>query len=54
MGDYDISFAPDNDYISGLNGKTYMATASPWFFTVSIALPSPIRLLRDFMPALRP
>jgi glucan endo-1,3-alpha-glucosidase len=35
MGDYDISFEPDNSYISNLGGRSYMASVSPWFFTVS-------------------
>ncbi|KAI0916454.1 hypothetical protein AcV5_002948 [Taiwanofungus camphoratus] len=33
MGDYDIDFGPDESYISALDGRSYMAAASPWFFT---------------------
>ena len=36
MGDYDINTDSDDTYTSNLNGKTYMAAVSPWFFTVSI------------------
>lgn len=35
MGDYDINFDSDNDYIRNLPGRSYMAAVSPWFFTVS-------------------
>ncbi|KAH9855566.1 glycosyl hydrolase family 71-domain-containing protein [Lenzites betulinus] len=34
MGNYNVSFAPDVSYISKLGAnQTYMAAASPWFFT---------------------
>ncbi|KAI0711667.1 glycoside hydrolase family 71 protein [Earliella scabrosa] len=33
MGNYNISFAPDQSYISNLQNKTYMGAVSPWFFT---------------------
>ncbi|EAU86702.2 alpha-1,3-glucanase [Coprinopsis cinerea okayama7 len=33
MGNYDISNDSDVAYLSALNGKTYMAAVSPWFFT---------------------
>ncbi|KAF8237471.1 glycoside hydrolase family 71 protein [Tricholoma matsutake] len=33
MGDYDINFDSDNDYIRNLPGRSYMAAVSPWFFT---------------------
>ncbi|KAF8634043.1 hypothetical protein AX17_004308 [Amanita inopinata Kibby_2008] len=32
-GDYDINSDSDRQYLSQLNGKTYMAAVSPWFFT---------------------
>jgi glucan endo-1,3-alpha-glucosidase len=35
MDDNDITFNSDNDYISNLDGKTYLGAVSPWFFTVS-------------------
>ncbi|RPD65177.1 glycoside hydrolase family 71 protein [Lentinus tigrinus ALCF2SS1-6] len=34
MGNYNVTFGPDQSYISNLGGnKTYMASVSPWFFT---------------------
>ncbi|KAI0682732.1 glycosyl hydrolase family 71-domain-containing protein [Cytidiella melzeri] len=33
QGDYDINFDQDQSYISNLPGRSYMAAASPWFFT---------------------
>ncbi|KAI0746462.1 glycoside hydrolase family 71 protein [Daedaleopsis nitida] len=33
MGNYNISFAPDQSYISNLGNQSYMAGVSPWFFT---------------------
>ncbi|KZT21896.1 glycoside hydrolase family 71 protein [Neolentinus lepideus HHB14362 ss-1] len=33
QGDYDTNFDPDEDYISHLGGRSYMAAFSPWFFT---------------------
>jgi glucan endo-1,3-alpha-glucosidase len=40
MGDYDINTDSDDTYTSNLDGKTYMAAVSPWFFTVSITSPA--------------
>jgi len=34
MGNYDINFDSDNTYLSNLDGRSYMAGVSPWFFTV--------------------
>ena len=36
MGNYNISFGPDQSYISNLQNKTYMGAVSPWFFTVCL------------------
>ncbi|EKM53184.1 glycoside hydrolase family 71 protein [Phanerochaete carnosa HHB-10118-sp] len=33
MGDYNITFDQDQSYISNLGNRSYMAAASPWFFT---------------------
>ncbi|TFK85418.1 glycoside hydrolase family 71 protein [Polyporus arcularius HHB13444] len=34
MGNYNVTFGPDQSYISNLSGnRTYMAAVSPWFFT---------------------
>ncbi|GJE92333.1 glycoside hydrolase family 71 protein [Phanerochaete sordida] len=33
MDDTDITFGPDQLYISDLSGRSYMAAVSPWFFT---------------------
>ncbi|KAF6752781.1 alpha-1,3-glucanase [Ephemerocybe angulata] len=33
MGNYDIDASYDNEYRRYLNGRTYMAGVSPWFFT---------------------
>ncbi|KAJ7170992.1 glycoside hydrolase family 71 protein [Mycena filopes] len=33
MGDYDLSFGPDQAWIDHLGGRPYMAGVSPWFFT---------------------
>lgn len=38
QGDYAIDFDQDQSYISNLNGRSYMAAASPWFFTVCACL----------------
>jgi hypothetical protein len=35
MGNDKINFDSDNNYIRNLQGRTYMASVSPWFFTVS-------------------
>ena len=41
MGNYNVTFAPDQSYISNLQNKTYMGAVSPWFFTVRLpSLPS--------------
>ncbi|CAK5274285.1 unnamed protein product [Mycena citricolor] len=32
-GDYDIDFSRDDDWINHLDGRPYMASVSPWFFT---------------------
>lgn len=39
QGDFDIDFDQDQSYISKLGSRTYMAAASPWFFTVSLLPP---------------
>ncbi|KAJ6535999.1 glycoside hydrolase family 71 protein [Mycena vulgaris] len=33
MGDQEVDFSPDNDWIGNLGGRSYMAGVSPWFFT---------------------
>ena len=38
MGNYDVTFDSDESYVHNLEGRTYMAGVSPWFFTVSSSI----------------
>lgn len=36
MGNYDINFDHDNGHLVNLGGRAFIASATPWFFTVNI------------------
>ena len=36
MGNYDINFDHDNGHLVNLGGRAFIASATPWFFTVGI------------------